>query len=163
MFETSQQEPSGGHTKVVAGVILVLMVVLGIAYYFYIHSAPPAQQTAQAGVDAAGGPAAAAEDANPVRDLSILRYNLGRDRTQTMAIWDLQLSNRSRTHTYSNIQYATNYYDGQDNLIYHNEGTIQEQFEPGDQRSVSQINDGLYPVGAARYTIEIKGAEVVQP
>lgn len=164
MFETSQQEPSGHDTKIIAGVIVVIMVVLGIAYYIYIHRAPAATQTAQGSAAVAGAPAAAGdENADPMRDLSIVRFNLGRDQTQTMALWDLQLSNRSRVYAYKNIQYATNYYDNQETLLYHNEGTIQEQMDPGDQRTINQINDGLYPVGVTRYTIEIKGAEAVQP
>ena len=159
MFETSQQESSSGDTKLVAGVIVAIMVVLGILYYFFVHQAAPAgTQTAQgSAATAAAGPA------DPVRDLAITSFNLGRDMTQTMAMWDLQLSNRSSAYTYTNIQYITNYYDAQGTVLYRNEGTISDRLQPGDQKTISQINDGLYPVGTTRYTIEIKGAETVGP
>lgn len=162
MFETSQQEPSGHDTKLVAGVIVVIMAVLGILYYFYVHRAPPAgTQTTQEGAAVAG--AASGEKADPVRDLAIVSFKLGRDSTQTMAMWDLQVSNHSSAHAYTNIQYLTNYYDDQGTLLYSNEGTSSDRVKPGEQKTISQINDGLYPMGTTRYTIEIKGAEAVEP
>jgi hypothetical protein len=34
---------------------------------------------------------------------------------------------------------------------------------PGEQRTFSAINDGLYPVNTTRYTIEIKSADAFKP
>ncbi|MGH9786491.1 MAG: hypothetical protein ACRD88_20160, partial [Terriglobia bacterium] len=102
--------------------------------------------------------------ADPMRDLQILRSNLGRDRqTQTMGMWDVQIVNRSRTVTYRNIEYVTNYYDAQQNLLSTRGGTFPEPMEPSDQKSFAQLNDGLYPVGTATYTIGIKSAQGAQP
>ncbi|MBI1955091.1 MAG: hypothetical protein HYS38_01715 [Acidobacteria bacterium] len=162
MFETSQEEPSGHDTKIIVGVIVVIMAVLGILYYFYVHQAPAAgTQTAPPGAAVTG--AASGEKADPVRDLAIVSFKLGRDSTQTMAMWNLQLSNRSSAYAYTNIQYLTNYYDDQGTLLYSNEGTSSDRLQPGEQKTISPINDGLYPVGTTRYTIEIKGAETVGP
>jgi hypothetical protein len=96
-------------------------------------------------------------------DLGIQRNNLGRDQTQTMAIWDLVISNRSREITYRNIQYATNYYDGAGNVIQQGSGTLPGEVGPGEQQTFSGINDGLYPLATTRYTIEIRSADGFKP
>jgi hypothetical protein len=80
-----------------------------------------------------------------------------------MAMWDLVIGNRSREITYRNIQYATNYYDGADNLIYQNSGTIPGEIGPGEQRTVTGINDGLYPLATTRYTVELRSADGFKP
>ena len=163
MFETIQPESnaSSGTGKIVAGVIVVVLVAFGVLYFTYLRQEPApgaASQSAAAPTPAAMGD----ETAEPLRDLQILKYNLGRDQqTQTMAMWDIQLANRSRAFTYRNIEYATNYYDASDNLLYSNTGTISQPLEPMGQQAFSRINDGLYPVGTVRYTIQITGAEAV--
>ena len=163
MFETSQQSPSGGDTKLIAGVIVVIMAVLGVLYYFYVHTAPAATPQSAAPAAAAQPAMTPVPDAQPGIDLAIQRNNLGRDQTQTMAIWDLQIANRSRELTYRNLQYATNYYDGAGNVLYQGSGTLPGELGPGEQRTFSGINDGLYPVNTTRYTIEIKSADAFKP
>jgi hypothetical protein len=164
MFETAQQEPSGGNTKLVAGVIVVLMTVLVVLYFVYFHGAEPATTGAPAAPTAAARPAnTPVPDAEPNMDLSISRYNLGRDQTQTMAMWDLQISNRSREITYRNINYVTNYYDAAGNLLYTGSGVLPGELGPGDQQTFTGINDGLYPVATVRYTIEIRSADGFKP
>lgn len=165
MFENAQQEPSGGDTKIVVGVIVVIMVALVGVYFAYFSGQPE-----QAATPPATAPAAAAAPANtPVpdadyrMDLSITRNNLGRDQTQTMAMWDLQISNRSREITYRNIKYATNYYDAAGNVIYQGSGTLPGEVPPGGMETFSDINDGLYPLNTVRYTIEITGAGGFKP
>ena len=158
MFETSQQEQSSTAPKIIIGAIVVVLALFGVLYFTHL-SQPPAAPAATAG---AGAPAAAAgaESADPMRDLQILKSNLGRDRqTRTMAMWDIQLVNRSRTIGYRAIQYATNYYDAQGNVLSTRGGTFAEPLDPMDQKTFAQINDGLYPVGTTRFTIEIKGAQ----
>ena len=80
-----------------------------------------------------------------------------------MGMWDVQIVNRSRTVAYRNIEYVTNYYDAQMNLLSTRGGTFPEPLEPLDQKTFPQINDGLYPVGTASYTIGIKSAQATQP
>ena len=160
MFETSQQEQSSQAPKIIIGAIVVVLALFGVLYF--THLSQPATPAATAG---AGAPAATtgAESANPMQDLQILKSNLGRDRqTNTMAMWDVQLVNRSRTTGYRAIQYVTNYYDAQGNVLGTRGGTFAEQLDPMDQKTFSQINDGLYPVGTTRYTIEIRGATAAQ-
>ena len=165
MFETSQPEQSSQAPKIIIGAIVVVMALFGVLYFGHLNQEPAAAPapTAEAGT---GTPAdaAPAADADPMRDLQILRNNLGRDRqTQTMAMWDVQIVNRSRTVAYRNIEYVTNYYDAQMNLLSTRGGTFAEPMAPMDQKSFAQINDGLYPVGTASYTIGIKSAQGGQP
>ena len=160
MFETSQEEPSTGTTKIIGGVIAVVVVLLVVVYFAFLRnlSGPAAPSAAASGTQGA----VTAGSADPMKDLTITRFNLHRDQTQTMAMWDIQVANRSKAHAYKNIHYSTNYYNAQDQVIYHNEGTLSDPVDPSDERTFSQINDGLYPVGTTRYTIELKGADPVQ-
>lgn len=158
MFETSQQDESSGMGKIVGSVIAVVAVALVLVYFLFLRGQPPATTGTGAGVKAA----ATGEKADPMRDLSIVKSNLHRDQTQTQAMWDIVVANRSRSTGYKGIRFATNYYNGQDAVIYHNEGVLPDPVDPGDQHTFSSINDGLYPVGTARYTIELKGAEPAQ-
>ena len=95
MFENAQQDTFGGHTKIIAGVIVVLMAVLAVVYFSHFHGEAPA--TPQSAAPAAATQAAntPVPDADHGMDLSIVRNNLGRDQTQTMAMWDIQISNPS--------------------------------------------------------------------
>lgn len=164
MFESSQQEPSGHDTKIVVGVIVVLMAALAVVYFSYFHGAAPVTTGSSAAPAAAARPAnTPVPDAQPLMDLAILRNNLGRDQTQTMAMWDVQVSNRSREITYRNIQYATNYYDASGNVIYQGSGVLRGEIAPGGQETFSGINDGLYPLATVRYTIELRGADGFKP
>lgn len=160
MFESSQQEDSSGTVKIVGGVIAIVAVLLVVVYFLFLHGQPPAATATGAGTGAKA--AATSEKPDPMRDLSIMKSNLRRDQTQTMAMWDIVVANRSRAVSYTGIRYATNYYNSQDAVIYHNEGTLPDPVEPGDQHTFTSVNDGLYPVGTARYTIELKGAEPAQ-
>ena len=162
MFENAQQEENSGAGKIVGAVIAVVLVLLVGVYFLFLREEPAATAESPAAAASMADAAASSEPADPMKDLTILKFNLGRDQTQTMAMWDIQVSNRSRSVGYTNIQYATNYYNGQDAVIYHNEGTLSQPIGPFDQRTFSQINDGLYPVGTVRYTIELKGAQPVQ-
>jgi hypothetical protein len=164
MFETAQQEPSGGDTKIIVGVIVVIMAILVGLYFVYFHGAEPATTAMPAAPAAAAQPAnTPVPDADQRMDLSIVRNNLGRDQTQTMAMWELQISNRSREITYRNIQYATNYYDAAGNVIYQGSGILPGEIPPGGVESYSSVNDGLYPLATARYTIEISSADGFKP
>ena len=162
MFETSQQEQSSQAPKIIIGAIVVVLALFGVLYFTHLSQEPAAPAaTARAGAPAAAA-SAGAESADPMRDLQILKSNLGRDRqTRTMAMWDVQLVNRSRTIGYREIQYATNYYDAQSNVLSTRGGTFAEQLDPMDQKTFTQVNDGLYPLGTTRFTIEIKGAQTV--
>jgi hypothetical protein len=164
MFENAQQEPSGHDTKIIAGVIVVIMAVLGVLYYFYIHTAPPAATQPKApAADASSGGGAPAAEADFRRDLVVQRPNLARDQTQTMSVWSFQIQNRSRAIGYRNLKYTTTYYDGANNVIHQGSGSIPDEVVPGDLHTVSSLNDGLYPLNTARYEIDISAADGYTP
>jgi hypothetical protein len=167
MFENAQPEESSKTGLIVGGTILVVMAAFGIYYFTHLSQEPAQTPTAAAGAAAATQPAATPEEiaaANPLIDLQIVQNSLGRDnQTQTMAIWNVRLVNRNRAVAYRNIQYETNYYGAGQNLLSTRGGTFPEPMAPGDQKTFAQINDGLYPVGTASFTIGIKSAEAGQP
>lgn len=165
MFETSQPEESAKTGLIVGGAIVVVLAAFGVFYFTYLAGEPAA--TPAATPAAAAQPTATPEDianANPMLDLQILSQDVGRDtQTQTMAMWNVRLSNRNRVVAYRNIQYETNYYDSQRNLLSTRGGTFPEPMAPGDQKTFAQLNDGLFPPGTVGYTIEITSAEAGQP
>ncbi len=162
MFETSQQESSSGSNKIVGGAIAILGVLMVAFYFLFMQGNEPAVTPGEGQASMAASSAPVDEGpADPMRDLAIQRFSLDRDRTETMAMWTIQIANRSRQHGYKDVLYATKYYNSEDVLIYENTGTIAEQLDPGDQRTISEINDGLFPVGTVRYTIELTDATAV--
>ena len=165
MFETSQPEENSKTGLIVGGAIVVVMAAFGIFYLTHLSQEPAAAPASTAGA-AAAAPATPADlsSANPQIDLQIVQQSLGRDnQTQTMAMWNVRLVNRNRSVAYRNIQYETNYYGAQQNLLSTRGGTFPEPMAPSDQKTFAQVNDGLYPVGTASFTIGIKSAEATQP
>jgi hypothetical protein len=163
MFENAQQEPSGGSTKIILGVVVVAAIVGVAVYYAVFAGAPPAAAPTPAPAAATSAANTPAPNADYSRDLVILSANLGRDQTQTQAVWAIQVSNRSREITYRNIRYATVYSDGAGNEIRRGAGTLPEELGPGQQRTFSGLNDGEYPLATARYTVEWTGADGFVP
>lgn len=167
MFETSQQEESSKTGLIVGGAILVVMIAFGIFYMTHLSQEPEASTAAPAAAARPAATPATPEEiaaANPQIDLQIVQQNLGRDnQTQTMAMWTVRLVNRNQKVAYRNIAYETNYYDAGQNLLSTRGGTLPEMMAPSDQKTFSALNDGLYPVGTASYTIGIKSAEAGQP
>ena len=161
MFENSQQEQNSGSGKIVGGVIAVGVVVLAAAYFLWFNQPPNSSGTGGKPAAAAQGAASATADA--MADLKVVKSNLRRDdQTQTMAMWDIQVENKSKSVAYKNLKYATKYYNAEGAVIYQNEATLTGTVEPADQFSFAGVNDGLYPVGTVRYTVELKGAEAAQ-
>jgi len=166
MFENSQPEENSKTGLIVGGTIVVVMAAFGIYYLTHLSQEPAATPAAPTAA-AAAMPAATPEEiaaANPLIDLQIVQNSLGRDnQTQTMAMWSVRVVNRNRAVAYRNIQYETSYYDAGQNLLSTRGGTFPEMMTPGDQKTFAQLNDGLYPVGTASFTIGIKSAEAGQP
>jgi hypothetical protein len=130
----------------------------------FMRGQPAAPASSAAAPRAAAGPAnTPVPDADHRMDLVIQKNNLGRDQTQTMAMWDLQIANRSRELTYRNIEYATTYYDGAGNVIYEGSGALDGEIGPGETETFTRINDGLYPLRTARYVIELRSADAFKP
>ena len=162
MFENAQQEPSGGSGKIVGVVVAVAIVVLAVAY-FMMSGGQPASTPGSKPAAAKSGGGAPVPDADFKKDLVVDRPNLGRDQTQTMAVWSFQVVNRSRDIGYRNLKYTTTYYDGGGNVIHQGSGSIPDEIAPAEQHTVSDINDGLYPLNTQRYTIEISSADGFRP
>lgn len=159
MFETSQQDQSSGSGKIVGGVIAVIAVILVAAYFMWFNV--PHQSTVNA--PAAGDQAAANAEAKPLEDMKIIKMNLRRDdATQTQAVWDIQVANNSKTFAYKNLKYSTKYYNAEGAVVGQNQGTLDGIVQSADQFSFSGVNDGLYPVGTARYTVELTGADAIK-
>jgi len=158
MFETAQEESGSGTAKIVGGVIAVVAVLLVVVYFVYLRG--ESTPTAGAGANQV---AATGEKPDPMRDLHIVgQPNLHRDpATGTMAVWDLRVENRSKTIAYKDLQYSTNYLNANGESIRQGSGTLSDQVDAADQHSFT-VNDGLYPVGTNRFTIELKGAQPAQ-
>ncbi len=163
MFETSQAEPSSNSKVIVAIVIALFVVGLGGAYYFvFRHADTPAAEAAPSTAPA-DTPAADLADADPEADLAILSINLRPDTTETQALLDIRISNRSRQFAYSEIEYETSYVDTAGNLISQRTGVLLGALQPGDQQNLTGINDGLFPLGASSYSMEIRAAQASIP
>ena len=162
MFENSQQEPNSGSGKTIGIVVGVAVIVMAVLY-FTVFSGQPEPAAKKPTAAATGGGGKPAPDADFKKDLVVDRPKLGRDQTQTMAVWSFQVENRSRTYGYRNLKYTTTYYDGANNVVRNGSGSIPDEVAPGDQVTVSSINDGLYPLNTQRYTIEISSAEGFTP
>ena len=161
MFENSQQEPNSSSGKTIGIVVVIAVIVLAVLYFTVFKGQPePAAKKATAAATGGGKPA---PDADFKKDLVVDRPNLGRDQTQTMAIWSFQVENRSSTYGYRNLKYTTTYYDGAGNVVRNGSGSIPDEVAPRDQITVSSINDGLYPLNTQRYTVEISSAEGFTP
>jgi hypothetical protein len=80
-----------------------------------------------------------------------------KDRLGTTAVWLVDINNKSKTYTYSSIQYETTYVGPNNAALVVNKGTIPLQLGPGEERN-AQIRDVLYPEGTAWYKFRIIGA-----
>ena len=163
MFENAQQEPSGNTTKVIGGVLVVALLVMAGIYFMLPKDEAPAGAPAAAPGAAPSAANTPVPDADFHRDIVAMRVTLSRDQTQTQAIWTIQVSNRSREITYRNIKYATNYLDNTNNVIQRGSGTLPGELGPGEQRTFTGLNDGLYPLATVSYNVEWLGADGFKP
>ena len=152
MFETpeevKQKEPKGFWIGIV-----VVVIVVGVGGYFFVKSRDNAAKQASA----AGAPAVAKGNADPVHDLKIQRATMNKDRNGTMAVWLVTIENKSSVYSYSKIEYETTYVGADNNAILVNKGALPVTIAPGEQHN-SEINDALYPAGTSWYKIRITGA-----
>jgi len=147
-------------TSIVIGVFLV---ALGGSYFFYFNQPEESAAQAEPAVAPVAAEPADLADANPVTDLAILSIDLRPDPTETQALLDIRISNRSRQFAYSEIEYETSYTDMAGNLTSQREGILPGMLNPGDQQNLTGINDGLFPLGASSYSMEIRGAKATLP
>jgi hypothetical protein len=75
-----------------------------------------------------------------------------------VAVWVVQMDNKSKAYTYSSIEYETTYVGANNAAIAVNKGTINVNLAPGDQQT-AQVRDILYPTGTSWYKLRITGAK----
>jgi len=106
MFEAAQEQKQAGSNKMVVGVFVVIAAVAvgGVLYTMSKNSGKPsAPKTAAAGAPVPAG------KADAEHDLKILSSRMEKDRLGTTAVWLVDINNKSKTYTYSSIQYETTY------------------------------------------------------
>jgi hypothetical protein len=154
MFEAAQEQKQSRFNRTLMAIfVLIAAAVMGGVLYTTSKSGskPAAPVTAAAAAPTAAG------KADPVHDLKILNARMEKDRTGTTAVWLVDIDNKSKTYTYSSIQYETTYVGPDNAALLVNKGTIPFNLAPGEERN-TQIRDVLYPAGTAWYKFRITGA-----
>jgi hypothetical protein len=154
MFEAAQEQKQSNKTRIL---VTVFVVIAAAAVAGVLYTASKSGKKATAPVTAAAAAPAAAGKADPVHDLKILSARMEKDRSGTTAVWLVDINNKSKTYTYSSIEYETTYVGADNAALLVNKGTIPFNLGPGEERN-SQIRDVLYPAGTAWYKFRITGA-----
>ena len=154
MFEAAQEQKQASSNKMVVGIFVVIAAV-AVGGVLYTMSKNSGQGSAPKTATAATAVPAGKADAE--HDLRILSSRMEKDRLGTTAVWLVDIGNKSKTYTYSSIQYETTYVGPNNAALVVNKGTIPVQLGPGDERK-AQIRDVLYPDGTAWYKFRIIGA-----
>jgi hypothetical protein len=153
MFEGAQEEKQSNASRILMTtfVVIAAAALAGVLYTTSKNSAKPSAPVAAS----TAAPAAAKADA--VHDLKILNARMEKDRSGTTAVWLVDIDNKSKTYTYSSIEYETTYVGANNAALLVNKGTIPFNLGPGEERN-TQIRDVLYPEGTAWYKFRITGA-----
>jgi hypothetical protein len=151
MFEPPQQKQSSSSNSLWIGLALALIAVAAIVFFVMTNKGPASP--------AAGSAPAAAPvgKADPVRDLKIRRAAMDKDSSGTTAIWSIAIENRSPSYSYSNIEYETSYFNGDNKVIASNKGTLSLALSPQEEKN-TQLRDLAYPSGTATYKIRVTSA-----
>ncbi len=154
MFEAAQERKQSSSNRMLVTIFVVVAAVAvgAVLYTMSKNSAKPA-----APVNPSAAAPAAAVKADPVHDLKILSTRMEKDNTGTTAVWLVDINNKSKTYTYSSIQYETTYVGANNAAILVNKGSVPFNLGPGEERN-AQIRDVLYPAGTAWYKFRITGA-----
>jgi len=154
MFEAAQEQKQSNTSHVLITVLVVIAAAAATGV-FYTSSKNGSRSTPP--VAAATAAPAAAGKADPVHDLKILNARMEKDRSGTTAVWLIDIDNKSKTYSYSRIEYETTYVGADNAALLVNKGTIPFNLAPGEEQT-SQIRDVLYPAGTAWYKFRITGA-----
>jgi len=154
MFELPEDKKQASRRRRGIGA-LIGVFLLALGTLLYVVSRPGAK----APEPVASTAAAPIGEADPVRDLRVLRATMGKDRTGTWAVWSIALRNKSTGYTYSDIQYETTYIGADDRPVLVNRGTLQMSIEPGEEKDTSELRDALFPTGAVWYKFRLVGAK----
>jgi hypothetical protein len=154
MFETAQEPKKSGFNRSLA-IIVVIVAAATVGGVLYTMSKNGGKSAAP--VTAAAAAPSAAGKADAVHDLKVLSARMEKDRTGTTAVWLVDIDNKSKSYTYSSIQYETTYVGPDNAALLVNKGTIPFNLAPGEEQN-TQIRDVLYPAGTAWYKFRIIGA-----
>ena len=154
MFEAGQEQKSSSTSHVLMTIfgVIAAAAVAGVLYTSSRSGSKPVPP-----VTASAAAPAAAGKADAVHDLKILNARMEKDRTGTTAVWLVDIDNKSKTYSYSSIEYETTYVGANNAALLVNKGTIPFNLSPGEERN-TQIRDVLYPEGTAWYKFRITGA-----
>jgi hypothetical protein len=153
MFEAAQ-EPKQSNAGRMWVVTVVVVAMAGLGTWLYTTSKSPSRARATV-VSAAATPVGKAD---PVHDLKVLNARMEKDPTGTIAMWIVQMDNKSKAYTYSTIEYETTYVGANNAALAVNKGIINVSLAPGDQQT-AQVRDILYPIGTSWYKFRITGAK----
>jgi hypothetical protein len=154
MFEAAQEQKKSSANRML---MAIFVVIAAAAIGGVLYTSSKGSSKGAAPVTAAAAAPAAAGKADPVHDLKILNARMEKDRSGTTAVWLVDIDNKSKTYSYSSIQYETTYVGANNAALLVNKGTIPFALAPGEERN-SQIRDVLYPEGTAWYKFRITGA-----
>jgi hypothetical protein len=154
MFEAAQEQKQSSSSRMLVGVFVIVAAaaVGGVLYTMSRGGNKPATPV----TTAAAAPSAAGK-ADAVHDLKVLSARMEKDRAGTTAVWLVDVANKSKSYTYSSIQYETTYVGPDNAALLVNKGSIPFNLEPGEERN-AQIRDVLYPAGTSWYKFRIIGA-----
>jgi hypothetical protein len=155
MFEAAQEQKQSTLNRM-AVTIFVVVAAAAVGGVLYTMSKSGSKSAAPA-TTAAVAPAEAGK-ADAVHDLKILSARMEKDRTGTTAVWLVDISNKSKAYTYSNIQYETTYVGPDNSALLVNKGTVPFNLAPGEEQN-AQIRDVLYPAGTAWYKFRVIDAK----
>jgi ABC-type transport system involved in cytochrome bd biosynthesis fused ATPase/permease subunit len=153
MFEAAEEKQSNFYRTMALVVVVIAVIAIGGLVYTTLKSG--GKPTAP--VIAAAATAAPTGKADALHDLKILSARMEKDRAGTTAVWLVDVNNKSKTYTYSSIQYETTYVGPDNAALLVNKGTIALRLAPGDEQN-TQIRDVLYPAGTSWYKFRITGA-----
>lgn len=152
MFENTEQKKATRGTQAWV-VLFVVVAAAGVGVLLYTMSRGTTKLRAP--VAAASVPPSGPAD--PIHDLKVFTARMEKDRTGTTAVWLVDLSNKSRSYTYSAIQYETTYIGADNRVLTVNKGMMTMTLQPGEERN-SEVRDVLYPAGTTWYKFKITGA-----
>jgi len=154
MFELQEERKPESTLWVWIGASAVV-VVLAAGALLYMMSRGDAEAPA---LGSSPAQSAVVGDADPLRDLGIIRVSMSKDPTGMVAVWLVHLRNRSTVYAYRDIQYETTYIGADGRPLVVNTGTIEGSIEPGGEKIVSELRDVLYPDGTVEYRFRLTGA-----
>ena len=154
MFEAAQGQKQSSSNRILV-TIVVVVAAAAVGGVLYTMSKSGGRPTAP--VTAAAAAPSAAGKADAVHDLRILSARMEKDRAGTTAVWLVDVSNKSKTYTYSSIQYESTYVGPDNAALLVNKGTIPFNLAPGEEQN-AQIRDVLYPAGTSWYKFRVTGA-----